>query len=131
MNPATLPNGTQTTPYSQTVTATGGTGPYTYAVTSGALPAGLTLNTSTGVISGTPTTAGTASFTIGATDAHGNTGSQAYSINIGVAPLTVSPATLPPATQGTAYSQTIVGSGGVAPYTYAIISGALPSGTGA
>ena len=128
VNPATLPNGTQTTPYSQTVTATGGTGPYTYAVTSGALPAGLTLNTSTGVISGTPTTAGPASFTIGATDAHGNTGSQAYSINIGVAPLTVSPATLPPATQGTAYSQTIVGSGGVAPYTYALISGALPSG---
>ena len=128
LSPSTLPNGTQTTPYSQTVTATGGTGPYTYAVTSGALPAGLTLNTSTGVISGTPTASGPASFTIGATDAHGDTGSQAYSINIGVAPLTVNPATLPAATQGTAYSQTITGSGGVAPYTYAIVSGALPPG---
>jgi uncharacterized protein YhjY with autotransporter beta-barrel domain len=128
LSPSTLPNGTQTTPYSQTVTATGGTGPYTYAVTSGSLPAGLTLNTSIGVISGTPTTAGTASFTVGATDSHGNTGSQAYSINIGVAPLTVNPATLPAATQGTAYSQTITGSGGVAPYTYAIVSGALPAG---
>jgi uncharacterized protein YhjY with autotransporter beta-barrel domain len=128
LSPSTLPNGTQTTPYSQTVTATGGTGPYTYAVTAGSLPAGLTLNTSTGVISGTPTTAGPANFTIGATDAHGNTGSQAYSINIGVAPLTINPATLPPATQGTAYSQTITASNGVAPYTYAILSGALPSG---
>src|SRR5579862_157565 len=128
LNPTTLPNGTQTTPYSQTVTATGGTGPYTYAVTSGALPAGLTLNTSTGVISGTPTASGPANFTIGATDAHGNTGSQAYSINIGVAPLSISPSTLPPATQGTAYSQTVTASNGIAPYTYAIVSGALPSG---
>jgi len=128
LSPTTLPNGMQTTPYSQTVTATGGTGPYTYAVTSGALPAGLTLNASSGVISGTPTTAGTANFTIGATDAHGNTGSQAYSVNIAVAPLTLSPSTLPPATQGTAYSQTITASNGTAPYTYAILSGALPSG---
>ena len=43
VNPASLPNGTQGTSYSQTVSATGGTGPYTFALTSGALPAGLSL----------------------------------------------------------------------------------------
>lgn len=128
VTPSTLPNGTQSTPYNQTVGATGGTAPYTFAVTAGTLPSGLSLNASTGVISGTPTTPGPASFTITATDAHANTGSQAYTVTIGNAPLVISPSSLPAATQGSAYSQTLSTSGGVAPYTYAIISGALPSG---
>jgi Putative Ig domain len=54
-----LPSATVGTAYSQTLTASGGTTPYTWAVTSGALPVGLSLNASTGVISGTPTTAST------------------------------------------------------------------------
>ncbi len=56
VNPATLANGTVGTAYSRTVSATGGTGSYTYSVSAGTLPAGLTLNASSGVISGTPTT---------------------------------------------------------------------------
>jgi hypothetical protein len=86
VNPATLPNGTVGASYSQTVTATGGTAPYTFAVTSGSLPAGLTLNASTGVISGTVTSATTANFTITATDASSNacTGSKAYSVSFTV-----------------------------------------------
>jgi hypothetical protein len=61
----TLPNATHLSPYSQTIVATGSAIPYSYAVTVGTLPAGLSLNPATGVISGTPTTAGgPTSFTV-------------------------------------------------------------------
>ena len=68
VNPASLPNGTTGTPYNQTVTASGGTGPYTFAVSAGALPTGLALNANSGAITGTPTVAGPFNFTIQATD---------------------------------------------------------------
>ncbi len=58
--------------------ATGGIGPYTYAIIAGSLPPGLTFNTSTGVISGIPTGQGTFSVTIEATDVNGDIGSRAY-----------------------------------------------------
>ncbi len=117
-----LPNGTQSTAYSQTVTASGGTGPYTFAITSGSLPAGLSLS-SGGVISGTPTGSGVSSFTVGATDSVGNTGARAYTVNIGTVSLTVSPASLPAGSQNVAYSQTVTASGGTGPYTFAIVLG--------
>jgi len=63
-----LPTGTVGTVYSATLSATGGTTPYIWAVTSGALPRGLHLNKTTGVISGTPKQASTAKFTITVTD---------------------------------------------------------------
>jgi hypothetical protein len=81
LSPMTLPNGTKGSAYSQTITASGGTGPYTYAVTSGALPAGLSLS-SGGVLSGTPTTPGYSSFTVTATDSVPATGAQAYSFYV-------------------------------------------------
>jgi len=132
VNPATLPNGVVGTPYSQTVSAVGGTAPYTFTVSSGALPSGLTLNATTGVISGTPSVAGTFNFTITATDANSCPGSRPYSIVIAGAPacpvITVNPATLPPGVIGTAYSQTISATGGTAPYTFTVSSGSLPNG---
>ncbi|MCB1228158.1 MAG: putative Ig domain-containing protein, partial [Verrucomicrobiales bacterium] len=67
VSPASLPNGTVGTPYSASVSASGGTAPYTFAVTSGALPAGLSLNGSTGAITGTPTSTTAANFTISVT----------------------------------------------------------------
>ena len=76
-----LQGGTTGTAYSETITAQGGTGPYTYAVSSGALPAGLSMS-SGGLISGTPTTTGTATFTVTVTDSASATGSQAFSIAI-------------------------------------------------
>lgn len=66
---STLPSARTGTPYSATLTANGGTKPYTWFKESGNLPAGLTLNQSTGVISGTPTCVGRSDFTIRATDA--------------------------------------------------------------
>jgi hypothetical protein len=70
LSPATLPNGTVGVAYSQTITGSGGTAPYTFSVTAGVPPAGLTL-TSAGLLAGTPTRAGTTTFTIRGTDANG------------------------------------------------------------
>lgn len=70
--------------YSETISAQGGTSPYTFSLASGSLPAGLSLSGG-GVISGTPTTAGTSTFTITVTDANGSTGSQTFQITIAAA----------------------------------------------
>ncbi|MCX6538475.1 MAG: IPTL-CTERM sorting domain-containing protein [Acidobacteria bacterium] len=129
--PATLPNGTVGVAYSQTITGSGGTAPYTFSVTAGTLPAGLTL-TSAGVLAGTPTTAGTSTVTIRGTDANGCVATLAYTMLIATQPgcpvITLLPATLPNGALGVAYNQTITGSGGTAPYTFKITSGALPAG---
>ena len=130
LSPSTLPNAIVGTAYSQTITASGGQGPYTFSVTSGSLPPGLTLS-STGTISGTPTSAGNFSFTVTATGSNGSgTGSLSYSLTVASSstPLTLSPSTLPSATVGTAYSQTITASGGQSPYTFSVTSGSLPPG---
>lgn len=82
ITPSTLPDGSIGVPYNQTLIASGGTAPYTYAVNSGALPDGLTLDPNTGTISGTPTTQAGFNFVIITTDADNCTGSQPYTINI-------------------------------------------------
>ena len=79
---ASLSNGQVGAAYSATVYATGGTTPYTWAVISGSLPSGLSLASSTGVISGTPSTAQTSNFTIRVTDNVAATDTQALSITI-------------------------------------------------
>jgi hypothetical protein len=131
VNPATLPNGTVGTPYNQVVSGSGGLAPYTFAVTSGALPTGLLLNGTSGAITGTPTTFGTFNFTITATDSNGCLGSRAYTVVIaasGCPVITLSPNTLPPGAVGAFYSQIISASGGTAAYTFTLTSGSLPPG---
>jgi hypothetical protein len=129
VNPSSVPNGTVGASYSQTITASGGTSPYTFTKSAGTLPAGVSLTTG-GVLSGTPTTANTYSFTIKATDSASHTGTRAYSVTVSPAnDLTLSPASLPAGTVGTAYSSTtITASGGTSPYTFAKSSGTLPVG---
>jgi hypothetical protein len=127
LSPGSISAATVGSSYSATITAGNGTGPYTYAVTSGALPAGLSFSSS-GAISGTPTAGGTFNFTVTATDSTSATGSQAYSLTVNAPTISLSPSTLPAATQNTAYSQTLTASGGTAGYAYAVTSGALPSG---
>lgn len=113
LSPASLPPGTNTgangtvgAPYSQTLTATGGTGAaYTFSVSSGTLPPGITLNPTTGVLSGTPTAVGSGpyTFTVTVTDnsafANNNTftGQQTYTVTIAPAStsLTVANASAP------------------------------------
>jgi uncharacterized repeat protein (TIGR03803 family) len=79
LSPGGLPSATVGAAYSQTLTAVAGAPPYTFAVTAGSLPAGLILS-SAGLLSGTPTLAGSSSFTVTATDNTGETGSQAYTL---------------------------------------------------
>lgn len=75
-----LPAGTVGASYSQTLTAAGGNGAKTWSVQTGTLPAGLTLNASTGAISGTPTAAGTSNVTVKVTDAASATATKALTI---------------------------------------------------
>ncbi|MDA8334777.1 MAG: S-layer homology domain-containing protein [Peptococcaceae bacterium] len=92
----TLPAATVGQPYSATIaTNNEGTPPYTFAVTSGTLPAGLTL-TAAGVVSGTPATAGSYPFTITVKDVNNNTASQSYTLTVGSVSVTP-PAVTPPA----------------------------------
>jgi hypothetical protein len=130
LSPATLPNGTVATPYSVTLIASGGSPPYAYNV-SGSLPPGLSLNSLTGVLSGTPTTAGTYSFSIVANDSHTptpNSVTNAYTVVISPAgPLTITTTSLPAATVGHADSATLGASGGTPPYTW-LAKSTLPPG---
>ena len=64
---STYPDGTIGSGYAVTLSATDGSAPYTWSLASGSLPAGLALDASAGTIAGTPTTAGTSSFTVRAT----------------------------------------------------------------
>ncbi len=132
VNPATLPNAVIGTAYNQTVTASGGAAPYTFAVSSGALPGGLVLNAATGAITGIPTIAGTFNFTITASDINNCQGTRGYVINIasgvGCPVIAISPTALPPGATGTPYSSVLTASGGAAPYAFTLTSGALPPG---
>jgi len=113
--------------YSQQLSASSGQSPYTYAVLTGTLPAGLSLS-SGGLISGTPTSDATANFTVQAIDANGCPGTQAYSVTPACPTITVS-GTPPAGTAGTAYSSTtFTASGANGSYTYSKTSGTLPTG---
>lgn len=131
----TAPTATVGVAYSYTYAAS-----YTisFAVSAGALPAGITLNTSTGVISGTPTTAATSAFTISATGSGGTTASTAQSVVVSAAaPAPVPPPPAPPPAPVFSAQSAPAGTVGVLySYTYAaanttsfsVASGTLPAG---
>jgi hypothetical protein len=116
--------------YSQTLTVSGGTTPFgNWSISVGSLPAGLTLNASTGVISGTNVTGSTQTFTASITDTNGVVASKSLTITVNAVP-SISTSSLATATVGeTGYSQTVTATGGTTPYqTWSIVSGNLPSG---
>ena len=126
--PSDLPGARASVAYSQIFTATGGVTPITYAL-GGDLPTGLSLSTG-GVLSGTPTQTGTFDFTVHATDGSGNaySGSARYRLAVTAPTLSISPATIPAATQHSAYSRTLTASGGTPGYGFSLRSGDLPAG---
>jgi hypothetical protein len=131
LTPSALPEGKQGVMYNQTISATGGKSPYTFAITSGALPNGCLLNSETGVISGIPTNLGTSNFTITATDANKCVGTKNYSLVVVMDcpyTITISPDFLPSGDVSVPYSQSLSATGGVFPYVYSISSGLLPAG---
>ncbi len=125
-----LPPGVVSTAYSgTTLQATGGVMPYTWSISTGNLPAGLTLNTSTGAISGTPTTAGTFNFTAKVVDAGNPQQSATANLSMTIdGPLTITTTSLPTAVVGTSYSQTLAATGGITPYAWSLNTGNLPPG---
>ena len=112
----------------------GGITPYTWTVTVGSLPAGLTLNATTGVISGSPsgTFVGAVNFTVTVTDSETptpQTASASLSITISVAALSVTTTSLPTGVASTIYPvATLQATGGISPYTWSVTTGSLPAG---
>src|SRR5258708_22125916 len=84
-----LSSGTVGVGYSQTIAVTGGTAPYVWSITAGALPSGLALSSATGAIGGTPTSAGSFTFTVQVTDLAAATASQAYTLTVSTAGLSL------------------------------------------
>jgi hypothetical protein len=128
---SSLPDGVVGTYYSTTLTAYGGTEPYSWTLNSGELPAGLVLG-SMGTISGTPTAAGLYYFIVRVDDGGGDFDTQRYSIYVdddGVADsLTITTTSLPSGVLDCWYGATLEAIGGVWPRTWTLSSGKLPSG---
>ena len=112
--------------YTKTLTATGGKSPYSWRVSSGALPDGLTLNASTGKISGSATKAGTFSFTIKAKDSNGAAATKKFTMTVTQTTLTGTLAST--LTRKASYSKVLKATGGKSPYTWSVSAGALPDG---
>jgi hypothetical protein len=124
-----LTAGTVGTAYSATLAAANGVAPYTWSVTVGTLPAGLTLAAGTGAITGTPTAYGTSGFTVQVKDANNFTATAVLSIKINPAPVAISTTSLPNGiVNSPGYSATLQSTGGATPITWAVTAGALPTG---
>jgi hypothetical protein len=124
----TLPSGVVSAAYTATLQSSGGVGTVTWTVSSGSLPAGLAMSNS-GAISGTPTTAGTSSFTVQAKDSGTPQQSVQQALSIAVyAGLTISTTSLPNGTVNSAYSAALKSVGGTGTITWSISQGSLPTG---
>jgi hypothetical protein len=133
----TLPQGTVSTAYTVSLAASGGSSPYQWTISAGQLPPGVNLAANTGIVSGTPTSSGTYSVDIAATDASSPVQSatvHAVQITINAASiqpsssLAISTTALPQGVVSVAYSVSLAASGGTSPYQWSITSGQLPAG---
>ena len=126
-----LANGTAGTAYTAVLSASGGTAPYSWSLSAGHLPAGLTLSGNSGSISGTPSApvANTAlTFTVSDSGSPVQSKSVSLTLTIAPAPLAITTASLPSGTVGVAYSTTLAATGGTTPFTWSLTSGTLPAG---
>ncbi|WP_140158028.1 putative Ig domain-containing protein [Micromonospora sp. NBS 11-29] len=113
--------------YSQNTGVSRGHSPWTFSITYGALPPGLTINPNTGTVAGIPTTAGNFAFVIRVVGSTGEIGSRLITISVTPAPRIVVP-TVPLAEVNAPYSVRPTVVGGVAPYVWAVTGGTMPPG---
>jgi Putative Ig domain len=133
----TLPQGFTNVRYSGSLTASGGVLPLTWSIVGGGntVAPGLTLNPTTGQITGVPSSTGTFTFHVNVKDSSlpnppaQTAGPQAISITINTPPhLSIITTSLPPGTVAAGYNTSLQASGGAPPYTWTVIQGQLPSG---
>src|ERR1700751_3945913 len=126
-----LPKGTVSKAYSAVINASDGCTPYSWAITSGTLPPGISRKLSATTTSldlyGTPTIAATYSFTVSAEGCGGHVSSVSYKLVV-QSYVNITTSSLPNGTVNTGYSAVINASGGGTPHKWALTSGALPAG---
>ncbi len=125
---SSLPVGVVNATYNASLAGSGGRSPYAWSVSSGSLPSGITLNRA-GLLSGTPTATGQSSFTVSITDSQQPPSVATANLTISVNPaVSVTTSSLKPGTPGVAYTAMLSATGGIAPYSWSLIGGSLPSG---
>jgi autotransporter-associated beta strand protein len=121
-----LPDGLAGAIYSVTLAAVSGTGPCTWSLASGVLPAGLSLSAG-GIVGGTPSASGSSTFTVRVTDSAAATATRSFTVSVS-GTLGISTASLPDVRTGTVYSATLGVTDGTGPFTWTTASGTLPPG---
>ncbi|HUS04855.1 MAG TPA: putative Ig domain-containing protein, partial [Bryobacteraceae bacterium] len=124
---ASVANGAVASPYSETLTVSGGTPPYSWSVSGGSLPPGLALNAGNGSISGLPAQGGAFPFTVRVTDAAGVTAERNFTLTV-AAGFSIAACPAASATVGQPYSSAPSTAGGRSPMTWSLLTGALPPG---
>ena len=122
----TLPSATQNVPYSATLTATGGIPPYLWSLDVSS-PKALSIDSSSGIISGTLTTSGSFPVTVTLRDSIGATVSHTYPLAVGNA-VSITTTSLPNGSPNVPYSATLAAAGGSVPYHWSVLTGSLPAG---
>jgi hypothetical protein len=125
---SSLPLAQQGNAFAYQLAAIGGKPPYTWAVTAGALPNGLSVLSRTGMISGIPTAAGSFSFTVDVADSESRTARKGLSVRVAPPPLLIQPASSMETLKGSAFSHQLIAAGGSPPYLWLIAAGTLPAG---
>ncbi len=123
-----LPGGEVGTAYSATLRATGGDQSYSWSLRTGALPPGLSLDITTGIIAGTPAVDGTFPITVSVRSGDGQTATRDLTLETAWPKLTVTTVELPPAEVGKAYVASLDATGGDGVYVWSLASGELAPG---
>ena len=123
-----LPHAQAGVSYTQSLKATGGTPVYVWSISSGSLPAGLSLDRATGIVGGIPSAAGSYSFLAHVADSFGSFAEAPFVLVVDAAQLSLSAQAPATGNAGSPYQVSLSTAGGVAPYRFALDSGTLPDG---